>query len=138
MITNKTIKRNIRKAISIFYKDDSIVLIKQAHEQNVAYMIACYLMGAFPCWDVNVVHDHRRIKGSSKINQEKYVHRPVIIIHELESNGRCLAMILLKCEWNKDPIEEDLITLENNKNKFHNQIAFFLEIKSKGYMLKTI
>jgi hypothetical protein len=129
----KTIGEIIEKTVARFYQKDQLLINDKAHEQTISARIMCYLQDALPDWDVEF--NRQAVDRRPKTDEEGTKRRPDIIIHKRGPKGSNLAVILVKCEWNRGSREKDENVAESIKRKHQYQPTFLLEVRKKSFQL---
>lgn len=128
----------IKEAVSRLYQKDQVLIDDKVHEQTISARIMCHLQRAFPDWDVDVEFNRQGENRDPKTDEEGTKRRPDIIIHRRGPKGPNLAVILVKCEWNREPRQNDKKVAKSIKQKHQYQAAFLLEVKQKDFQLSEI
>lgn len=132
------IRQIIKKAVSDLYERDKVLIKDEAHEQTISARIMCYLQNALPEWHVDVEFNRQGEKREPKIDTTGTKRKPDIIIHKRGSDGPNLAVILVKCEWNSEPREDDAKITRSIKQKHGYKSSFLLEIKQESFLLTDV
>jgi len=128
----------IKKALAILYLSDRELIFKKAHEQAIAARLLCYLQNLLPEWDIDVEYNRQGEGIIPKTDMRGVKRKPDIIIHKRGPAGPNLAVILVKCEWNRESREIEKNIILSIKKKYDYKTAFLLEIKSSDYELSSV
>lgn len=135
---SEKIKLKIEDAIIKFYERDRTLIDDKVHEQAIAAKIMSYLQQSLPDWDVDVEFNRQGIKRGPKEDAEGNKRKPDIIIHRRGPDGPNLAVILIKCEWNHEPRENDQAAAKSIKQKHGYEAAYILEILKNRHQLSKV
>lgn len=133
------IKRIIEQAVSDLYQKDKSLIDDEVHEQTISARIMYYLQNALrEEWDIDVEYNRQGENRGPKTDTEGINRKPDIIIHKRGPKGPNLAVILVKCEWNTEPREDDKEVAQSIKRKHGYNFAFLLEIERSSFQLSEI
>ena len=95
-MTNKEIKRKIRKALDTFIENDKEYLMDVGiYEPTISHRIAVYLEPLFPSWNIDCEYN-KNLKGIKKRRNGSNI-RPDIIIHKINTNDNSVIIEVKKC-----------------------------------------
>lgn len=133
------IKKIIEQAVIDFYQKDKSLINDEVHEQAISARIMHYLQNTLEMeWDIDVEYNREGEDRGPKTDAEGVNRKPDIIIHKRGPKGPNLAVILVKCEWNTEPRENDDKVLRSIKSKHGYNFGFLLEIKRSSFQLSEI
>src|SRR6266478_3969834 len=105
-MTNRKIKDIIKQGLAVLYRRDQKLIDDKTHEQSLAARLMCNLQQILPEWDVDVEFNRQGEKRETKTDSRGSARKPDIIIHKRGPDGPNLAVMLVKCEWNRQPRED--------------------------------
>lgn len=132
---NQEIKQIIENALAILYRSEAEIIDDRTHEQSISARLMLHLQHLLPEWNVDVEFNRQGEDRDPKIDADRIIRKPDIIVHRRGPSGPNLAVILVKCEWNRDSREDESRVVQSIKIKQGYQAAFLLEIKRNGYEL---
>lgn len=135
---NQEIKQIIVNALAILYRTEKEIINDKTHEQAISARLMHHLQHLLPEWNVDVEFNRQGENQDPKTDENGINRKPDIIIHKRGPVGPNLAVILVKCEWNTEPRENDREVAQSIKAKHGYQTAFVLEIKQSGFELNEI
>ena len=137
-MTNQEIKQIIENALAILYRTEKEIINDQVHEQTISARLMLHLQHLLPEWNVDVEFNRQGENRDPKTDESGNNRKPDIIIHKRGPKGPNLAVILVKCEWNTKPREDDQMVAQSIKAKHEYQTAFLLEIRQSGFELNEV
>lgn len=134
----KEIKNTIEQALKILYRAERELISDESHEQTISARLMLHLQHLFPDWNIDVEFNRQGENRDPKTDMAGNKRKPDIIIHKRGPKGPNIAVILVKCEWNNEPRENDEKVVRSIKIKHRYQHAFILEINKNKFNLKSI
>lgn len=131
-------KEKISKAIETLYQIEKELIQDEVHEQTISARLSFHLQSLFPDYVVDVEFNVQGENRDPKLDSEGRKRKPDIIIHKRGSTGINLAVILIKCEWNKKSRKEDKRVALSLKEKHKYHYAFVLDINKDNYLLTCL
>ncbi len=138
IMKNNKMKEIIEHALEILYRTEKDLINEKVHEQTISARLMLHLQHLLPDWDVDVEYNRQGDKREPKTDSNSDKRKPDIIIHRRGPKGPNLAVILVKCEWNTEPRENERTTAHRIKKKHNYQTAFMLEIKQNEFQLTEV
>ncbi len=135
---NQEVKQIIENALTILYRTEKEIINDKTHEQTISARLMHHLQHLLPEWNVDVEFNRQGENRDPKTDESGTNRKPDILIHKRGSVGPNLAVILVKCEWNKESRKNDLAVVQSIKSKHEYQTAFILEIKQSRFELNEV
>lgn len=135
---NQEIKNIIENALVILYRTEKEIIDRESHEQTISARLMLHLQHLLPEWNIDVEFNRQGENRETKTDETGAKRKPDLIIHKRGPAGPNLAVILVKCEWNKKRREDDKKVVQSIKTKHEYQAAFLLEIKLNGFELNEV
>jgi hypothetical protein len=135
---NQEIKQIIENALAILYRTEKEIINDKTHEQTISARLMFHLQHLLPDWYVDVEFNRQGENRDAKIDKDGVKRKLDINIHKRGPAGPNLAVVLVKCEWNIEPRENDKKVAQSIKAKHGYQAAFVLEIKQSGFEFNEV
>ncbi len=132
------IRTIIDLALEILYFTEKELILSKSHEQSISARIMLHLQHLLPDWNVDVEYNRQGTNRDPKTDVSGINRKPDIIIHKRGPKGPNLAIILIKCEWNIEPRDNDKEVALSLKKKHNYHHAFLLKILHSNYNLDEV
>lgn len=131
-IDSRNIKKNIRIAFNLLFKNDAFLLEKSAHERSITHKLAEYLQQQFIDWHVDCEYNRHGIlikilPRECNGKNEKYVYPDIIIHHRNTDNNLVVFEIKLKKLDTVDVCDnKKLIEFTKHSGKYRYTLGVFI------------
>jgi len=136
--STEDIKHLVSAATEILYGKEKELIEGQTHEQTIAARIMLHLQHLLPLWHVDVEFNRQGEDRVTKRDATGTPRKPDIIIHRRGPQGPNLALVLIKCQWNVEPREDDRAVAQSLKQQHGYTAAFLLEMQPDGFRLTQV
>lgn len=131
----------LKQALNLFYKNDDILLSKNASEWAIAHRLAVYLEHLISGWHVDCEYNRQGEGEDTKTNPANKIVRPDIILHHRERLTIDHNLLVIEMKKKKEDSDsgkvQDYTSAPKDKRKFQYQygltLSFVPELEETWY-----